>query len=75
MANNRLSMRKITEVLRLYFEHGRSKREIARIIGASPTTITVHGRSRLAKLSIGANVKVKIASVHSDFVCGICRCP
>jgi hypothetical protein len=29
MANNRLSMRKITEVLRLYFEHSRSKREIA----------------------------------------------
>lgn len=25
MANNRLSMRKITEVLRLYFEHSRSK--------------------------------------------------
>ena len=33
-------MRKIIEVLRLYFEHSRSKREIARIIGASPTTVT-----------------------------------
>ena len=38
MVNNRLSMRKITEVLRLHFEHGRSKREIARIIGVSPST-------------------------------------
>jgi len=39
MANNRLSMRKITEVFRLYFEHSRSKREIARIIGVSPSTV------------------------------------
>ena len=52
MANNRLSMRKITEVLRLYFEHGRSKREIARIIGASPSTFTDYlSRAKLAGLS------------------------
>ncbi len=29
MANNRLSMRKITEALRLHFEHNRTNREIA----------------------------------------------
>jgi len=52
MANHRLSMRKITEVLRLYFEHSRSKREIARIIGVSPTTVTDYlSRAKLAGLS------------------------
>ena len=45
-------MRKITEVLRLYFEHSRSKREIARIIGASPSTVTDYlSRAKLAGLS------------------------
>jgi len=39
MANNRLSMRKITEALRLYHEHNRSHREIATAIGSSPTTV------------------------------------
>ncbi len=39
MANNRLSMRKITETLRLHFECGRSNREISLAIGASPTTV------------------------------------
>lgn len=39
MANIRLSMRKITEALRLYHEHNRTHREIARAIGASPTTV------------------------------------
>lgn len=39
MANNRLSMRKITETLRLHHECGRSNREISRAIGASPTTV------------------------------------
>lgn len=39
MANNRLSMRKITEVLRLYHECSRSHREIATAIGSSPTTV------------------------------------
>lgn len=32
-----------------------------------------HGRARLAKHSIGDDMKVKIASVHSDFICGIHR--
>ena len=39
MANIRLSMRKIVEVLRLAHEGGRSHREIARTVGASPTTV------------------------------------
>ncbi len=39
MANNRLSMRKITEALRLLHECGRSYREIAVAIGSSPTTV------------------------------------
>jgi len=39
MANNRLSMRKITEALRLHYECGRTQREISRAIGASPTTV------------------------------------
>jgi transposase len=52
MANNRLSMRKITEVLRLYFEHSRTKREIARIIGASPSTVTDYlARAKVAGIS------------------------
>ncbi|MFC6522965.1 IS21 family transposase [Undibacterium arcticum] len=52
MANNRLSMRKILEVLRLFFELGRSKREIARVIGASPTTVSDYlSRIKLAGLS------------------------
>ena len=39
MANNRLSTRKITEALRLHFEHDRTNREIAQAIGTSPTTV------------------------------------
>ena len=39
MANNRLSMRKITEALRLHFEHDRTNREIAQAMGTSPATI------------------------------------
>ena len=39
MANVRLSMRKIFEVLRLHHEGGRSHREIARVVGSSPTTV------------------------------------
>ena len=39
MANNRLSMRKITEALRLHFEHALTNREIAQAIGTSPTTV------------------------------------
>ena len=39
MANSRLSMRKILDVLRLSLEGGRSHRELARAINASPTTV------------------------------------
>jgi len=39
MANIRLSMRKIIDVLRLAHEGGHSHREIARAVGASPTTV------------------------------------
>ena len=45
-------MRKIHEVLRLHFEQGRSKREIARIINVSPSTVSDYvARARLAGLS------------------------
>lgn len=39
MTNTRLSMRRIKEVLRLHFEEGRTKRQIAQSIGVSPTTV------------------------------------
>lgn len=39
MANSRLPMRKIVEVLRLHHEGDRSHREIARVVGTSPTTV------------------------------------
>jgi len=45
-------MRKIHEVLRLHFEHGRSKREIARIINVSPSTVSDYvARATVAGLS------------------------
>lgn len=37
-------MRKITEVLRLHHECGRTQREISRAVGASPTTVGVYLR-------------------------------
>ena len=52
MANNRLSMRKITETLRLHYECSRSNREISRAIGASPTTVCDYlRRAKAAGLS------------------------
>jgi transposase len=49
MANRRLSMRKIEEVLRLHHEGGRTNREIAQIVRASPTTVGDYlRRARLA---------------------------
>jgi IS30 family transposase len=49
LINKRLSRRKIHEVLRLHFEHGRSKREIARIINVSPSTVSDYvARAKLA---------------------------
>ncbi len=51
MANRRLSMRKIEEVLRLHFERGRSNREIASIVRASLTTVGDYlRRAKLAGL-------------------------
>lgn len=52
LANKRLSMRRIHEVLRLHFEHGRTKRAIARITNVSPTTVSDYlARAKLAGLA------------------------
>ena len=52
MANVRLTMRKIREVLRLHFECDRNQREIADAVGASTTTVWHYlRRMRLAGLS------------------------
>ena len=52
MANSRLSMRKIFEVLRLYHDSHRSHREISRAVLASPTTVgEILRRAKLAGLS------------------------
>lgn len=48
----RLSMRKIAETLRLHFECGRSQREIAEVLGASPTTVGAYLR-RAHRAGIG----------------------
>ena len=45
-------MRKITEALRLHFEHHRTNREIAQAIGVSPTTIGMYLR-RAREAGIG----------------------
>ncbi|MDH6148420.1 transposase [Paraburkholderia sp. WSM4179] len=51
MANVRLTMRKIREVLRLHFECDRNQREIADAVGASTTTVWHYlRRTRLAGL-------------------------
>ena len=52
MANRRLSMRKIEEVLRLHHEGGRTSREIAQAVRASPTTVGEYlRRARVAGLA------------------------
>ncbi len=48
----RLSMRKIAEVLRLHHECGRSQREIADVVGASPTIVGEYLR-RASRAGIG----------------------
>jgi transposase len=48
----RLSMRKIAECLRLHFECGCSQRQIAEVIGASPTTVGDYLR-RAARAGFG----------------------
>ena len=58
-------MRKIHEVLRLHFEHGRSKREIARIIKVSPTTVSDYlARATLAGLSFPLPLEVDDAALE-----------
>jgi transposase len=50
--NKRLSMRKIEEILRLHHACGRTNREIARAVQASPTTVADYlRRAQLAGLS------------------------
>jgi transposase len=52
MPNNRLSMRQIKEVLRLYYECQRSQRDIAEVVGASRSTVWDYlHRARLAQLT------------------------
>ena len=52
MANTRLSMRKIEEVLRLHCAGGRSNREIAQAVRVSPTTVADYlRRARRAGLT------------------------
>jgi transposase len=52
MPNNRLSMRQIKEVLRLYYECRRSQRDIAQVVGASRSTVWDYlHRARLAQLT------------------------
>lgn len=65
MANNRLSMRKITEVLRLYHECGRTLREISRATGASPTTVGDYlRRAKAAGLSYPLPVGLDDAAIE-----------
>lgn len=52
MPAERLSMRKLREVLRLHLALGRPGREIARSCGLSPSTVSGYlGRAKVAKLS------------------------
>jgi len=72
LTNKRLSMRKIHEFLRLHFEHGRSTREIARTIGASPTTVSDYlARARLAGLSVRCVLLLRTCEVWmGPLACG-----
>ena len=51
MAYPTLTMRKIREVLRLHFDCGFRQREIARAVGASPTTVGQYVR-RMARAGL-----------------------
>ncbi|HDD53390.1 MAG TPA: hypothetical protein ENF32_04915 [Thermosulfidibacter takaii] len=53
MANRRLSMRKIKEVLRLKYEAGLSNRAIARSCNICHRTVTVTGAGRSANVLEG----------------------
>jgi transposase len=66
MANNRLSMRKITEALRLHFGHGRTNREIALVIGTSPTTVGEYlRRARVAGIGYPLPAGLDDAAIES----------
>ena len=66
MANNRLSMRKITEALRLHFGHGCTNREIALVIGTSPTTVGEYlRRARVAGIGYPLPAGLDDAAIES----------
>ncbi|MGB4912058.1 MAG: IS21 family transposase [Candidatus Dechloromonas phosphoritropha] len=66
MANSRLSMRKIFEVLRLSVADGRSHREIARAVDSSPTTVgEILRRAKLAGLSYPLPAGVSEAGIEA----------
>ena len=52
MAKERLSMRKIREILRLYYELGLGKKPIARACSVSPSTVVDYVR-RAAEAGLG----------------------
>lgn len=65
MANNRLFMRKLIEVLRLYFEHNYFKREIAHNVGATPTKVTDYlSRAKVAGLSYPLPLKLDKSAIN-----------
>ncbi len=65
MANNRLFMRKLIEVLRLYFEHNCFKREIAQNVGATPTKVTDYlSRAKVAGLSHPLPLKLDESAIN-----------
>jgi transposase len=52
MPTEKLSMRKIMEVLRLHYEQGCSNRDIARSVGISPSTVSTYlARAKIAGVS------------------------
>ncbi|MDN0075849.1 IS21 family transposase, partial [Crenobacter sp. SG2303] len=65
MSNHRLSMRKIVEILRLHHAGLYSRRAIARMIGASPTTVSDYlARAKLAGLSFPLPAGLDEATVN-----------
>jgi hypothetical protein len=44
-------------------------------LGYRAPRTTVHGRPHFAKLSVHEGLQDRIAPVHSDFCCGLRRCP
>jgi len=59
-------MRKITEALRLHFGHGRTNREIALVIGTSPTTVGEYlRRARVAGIGYPLPAGLDDAAIES----------